>query len=109
MRGDAYRSMGLSSTAVRRFYTGPRVFGRAPKLPIGAAGIPHVRAVANLNDFPVTQTHDGLVKFRGIQKTSLESDSQWKFNLEVSSSFQELKEGDSFNDKLFISIRKWKM
>ena len=62
------------------FTTGWRVFGRTPKLPIGAARAPDFKYFTNPNDSLVTQTRDVLAKLRGIRRGSLECDSHGKFN-----------------------------
>ena len=70
------RMLRLSSKVPKYdgFTPGRRVFGRSPKLPIGAAGGPHFRDFTTLSDSPLTQTRVALVQFREIQKASLEQD-----------------------------------
>ena len=74
---------------------GRRVFGRAPKLPIGAVGNTHFENFIYRNCAPVMQ-HDVLVELRDIQKAALQSEFQGKFNLSVSSSFRELQSEQLF-------------
>ena len=54
------------------FTPGRRVFGRAPKLPVGAVGSPHFSYFTNLNDSTVTETNGAMAKLREIQNASLE-------------------------------------
>ena len=44
---------------------GRRVVGKAPKLLTGAVCNTHFRNFTNRSEYPVTQTRDVLVKFRG--------------------------------------------
>ena len=78
------------------FTPGHRVFGRAPKLPIGAVAGPHFRDFTNTNDAPVTQPHALLVKLGGIKRASIEGDFRGKFYLSLRSSFQVQKTDGCF-------------
>ena len=71
-----------------------RVFGRNPKLPIWALGIPHFKDLRIRKIPPVTQTHDVLAKVREIRSASLESDPQGKLNLELRPCLRELETGE---------------
>ena len=89
---DAMCMIRLNSIVQRYdgFTPGRRVPRRAPKLAIGAVGNPHFRDFTNCNDFPSTRTHGALVGFREIHRSSLERNSQGRFNLSLGSIPREL-------------------
>ena len=80
-----------------------RVFGRYPKLPIGAVGTPNFRDVINQNDFQATQTHQVLAKLRELQKAALESDIHVGVQLSLNKRVRGAKSAGRFLGGMFIS------
>ena len=63
------------------FAPGRRVFGRTPKMPIGAAGNPHFDDFMNQKEAPAAKTHHLLGAIQKIRHASLNGDFVNKFNL----------------------------
>ena len=70
--------------------------GGRQKLPISTAGSPNFCDLAGRAVSPATQTHQVLSKMIEIQKDSLESDPQGKFNLSLNRLFRDLRSGEFF-------------
>ena len=70
--------------------------GGRQKLPISTAGSPNFCDLAGRAVSPATQTHQVLSKMIEIQKDSLESDPQGKFNLSLNRRCRRMKENNSF-------------
>ena len=58
------------------------------------------------NEAPVTQTQYFLAKLRDIQKASLQSDCQGKFNLSLDTMFRGMGAGNSFYDKQYFLLMR---
>ena len=78
------------------FAPGQRVFGRTPKIPIGAIGNPHFEDFTNPEDSPTTQTHQLIDVLRKIRHASLKEDFSNKLNTTSHRRFRETKSEEFF-------------
>ena len=88
------------------FTPGRRVFGRTPKMPIGAAGNPFYNESMNPADSLVARARRVLAELREIQKDSQESDFNGKPNLSLRHQVWGLKSEQVFLGKAVTFIRE---
>ena len=77
-------------------------------MPIGAVGNLFFNAFTNPADSPVTQTQQVLAKLSEIQKSTLESDFNGKFNIALNQRVGDMGIEELFYGELFTFPRKWR-
>ena len=91
-----------------RFATGQRVSGRPPQLPICAVWNPHFVRFMFRNEAPVTETQDCFIESGGIQKASLQIDTQGRFNLALNTRRRGVENEQPFLGNLYFYQEKYK-
>ena len=90
------------------FTPGERVFGRTPKMHIGAADSPIFCDFTNPNDSPVTKTHQLLAKLREIRKASLRIDYRGKVNGALNQRVRDMRIEGFFVTATCLFLSKWR-
>ena len=104
MGGFSAMTMMHLNSHVRQFggFTpGQRVFGRAPKMPIGAVGNPHFDDFTNPVEASYAETHHLLGTSRQIIQASLAAHFSGKLNWALRKRIRESKMGIFFRPNCF--------
>ena len=75
---------------------GRRVFGRTPKMPIGAVSNPNFADFTKPKEAGTTKTHHLLVVIRQIRQASLAADFNGELKLRSNRRFRQLRNGGDF-------------